>query len=93
MPSDSSARLPRSKRLTPSRIMTSIAFLALAFAFLPTILSPAFAVSVLGILVLDGMAPLRFFQHAVSDLGNHSFKFGKGFPLVRDHRRMSQNLI
>jgi hypothetical protein len=57
MPSDSTAPLPRSKRLTPSRIMTSIAFLALAFAFLPTILSSAFAVSVLGILVLDGMHP------------------------------------
>jgi hypothetical protein len=39
MPSDSTAPLPRSKRLTLSRIMTSIAFLALAFAFLPTILS------------------------------------------------------
>ena len=35
--------------------MTSIAFLALAFAVLPTILSSAFAVSVLVILVLDGM--------------------------------------
>ena len=49
--------LIRSKRLSLSLIMSSIAFLALAFAFVPTTLSSAFAVSVLGILVLDGMHP------------------------------------
>jgi hypothetical protein len=55
MPSDMASPLSDPKRLTLSRIMTAIGGLAVAFAFLPTNLSVALAVSLLGIFALDGM--------------------------------------
>ena len=53
----SSVAKPRPKPLTLGRVMAAIAGMALAFAFLPTYLSFAVAVTVLGILVLDGLHP------------------------------------
>jgi hypothetical protein len=47
--------LPHSPPLTLNRIMALIAALALGFAFLPMLLSMAFAVTVVGILVLQGL--------------------------------------
>ena len=44
-----------SKRLTLMRIMGVIAGLAIAFAFLPWLFSVPFAVTVLGIVILEGM--------------------------------------
>jgi hypothetical protein len=55
MPSDVTSSLARSERLTLGRVMGAIAGLALTFAVLPTPLSVALAVTVLGILVLEGM--------------------------------------
>lgn len=43
--------------LTMSRLMVAIGALSLAFAFLPTILSSALAVAVVGNLILQGMRP------------------------------------
>jgi hypothetical protein len=47
--------MPHSPPLTLRRIMAVIAALALAFAFLPILLSAALAVTVVGILVLEGL--------------------------------------
>jgi hypothetical protein len=55
MPSRGASPPLHLKRLTLSRVMTATAGLALAFAFLPATLSVAFAVTVLGVLTLDGM--------------------------------------
>ena len=51
----SSVAKPRPAQFTLGRVMAAIAGLALAFAFLPTLLSVAFVVTVLGILVLEGL--------------------------------------
>jgi hypothetical protein len=53
----SSMTKPRPKPLSIGRVMAAVAGLALAFAFLPTFASITFAVTVLGILVVDGLHP------------------------------------
>ena len=53
----SSQTKPRLEPLTLGRVMVAIVGLALAFAFLSKLLSLALAVTVLGILVVDGLHP------------------------------------
>ncbi len=68
MHSDVAPPMPDSKRLTLGRIMAAIACIALGFAFVPAGLSVVIAVTVLGIVVIEGLR-FPFISQPLRDRG------------------------